>query len=212
MIAIDLKILLGFPFIATACVAFLSMLHLLGAPHTAHAKTLRILHRISGWASVLLFLVLSAMCIGGFALKGSEPSARIAIHLAFAALFVPLLVMKILIVEKYPELRNRLFTVGTVLFAIVFVLFFTSSLPHLIEIGEREGAEPVPGAAQDVALGRDLFVIKCAKCHRLDRALSARKTPEEWQGIVTTMRRKDRTGMSESEAEEITRFLISIGG
>ena len=211
MAIVGIKVLLGSLFIAAACLAFLTMLHLLGAPHTAHAKTLRVLHRVGGWVAVVLFVVLSVMCIGGLVRAGAEPPARIAIHLAFAALFVPLLLLKILIIEKYPELRNRLFTVGTVLFATVFILFFTSSLPHLARRGVPESGLEEPSAAEDVSLGRDLFAVKCAKCHRLDRALSARWTPEKWEVIVTRMRSKDLTWMSESEADEITKFLISLG-
>jgi hypothetical protein len=211
MDVIETKLLLAFVFLATACVAFFSMLHVMGAPHTPRSRTLRLVHRICGGISVGLFVVLAIMCVGG-PLRGTGiRSTAGALHLTFAALFIPLILMKVLIVERYPELRNRLFGIGTMLFAVVFVLFFASTVPRLAGGGRPEPPGEAPEAADHLSLGRDLFVIKCAKCHRLDRALSARKTPEEWRLVIAEMREKDPTWMGESEAERIGDFLISAG-
>ncbi|MGD8628323.1 MAG: cytochrome c, partial [bacterium] len=209
--------LLSLVFLATACVAFFTMLHVLGAPHTPRLKILRITHRISGGVAVILFIVLAIMCIGGPLRHRGVIDARSAMHLTFAALFIPLILMKTLIVERYPELRSRLFGIGTMLFAVVFVLFFTSTLERMAGGSEPYASMPEAGPAENLsvenlALGKDLFVIKCAKCHRLDRALSARKAPEEWKKTIATMRQKDPTWMGESEAERIADFLISMGG
>jgi len=219
MDVVSTKLLLSLVFLAAACVAFFSMLHVLGAPHTPRLRVLRITHRISGGVAVILFIVLAIMCIVGPLRGRGVVGARSALHLTFAALFIPLILMKILIVERYPELRSRLFGVGTMLFAVVFVLFFTSTLEHMAG-GGAPGltGTPMPAAGpaadlsvEDLALGKDLFVIKCAKCHRLDRALSARKTPGEWRRTIATMRQKDPTWMGESETERISNFLISMG-
>ena len=216
MDVVSTKLLLSLVFLATACVAFFSMLHVLGAPHTPRLKVLRLTHRISGAVAVVIFVVLAVMCIGGPLRGNGVLAAGSAMHLTFAALFIPLILMKILIVERYPELRSRLYGVGTMLFAVVFVLFFTSTLQHMA--GGKAPGTPMPAAAEaenlsieNLALGKDLFVIKCAKCHRLDRALSARKTPEEWSETIATMRQKDPTWMGESEADRIANFLISMG-
>ena len=102
------------------------------------------------------------------------------------------------------------------LFAVVFVLFFTSSLEYMAGGDEPDATKPATDSAENLSadnlsLGKDLFVIKCAKCHRLDRALSARKTPGEWRRTIATMRQKDPTWMGESETERISNFLISMG-
>jgi hypothetical protein len=212
MAIVGIKALFGVLFVGFACVAFLTMLHLLGTPHTPHGRILRLVHRLSGGIAVALYVVISVICIAGAAQDGIEISPRGAIHMAFAALFIPFILAKVVIVEKYPELRNRLFAIGTVLFAVVFVIFFTSATAFLVS-----GTKGAPGAAawepdEQVSLGRELFVIKCAKCHRLDIALSARKTPEEWRQTVDTMRRKDLSWISAMEAERITEFLASLGG
>jgi len=211
MDVVGTKLLLAFIFLAASCVAFFSMLHVLGAPHTPRLKALRLTHRISGAAAVILFVVLAVMCVAGPLRGKGILSSWAAMHLTFAALFIPLILIKILIAERYPELRNRLFGVGTMLFAVVFVLFLASTLPYLAGGEKPLSPMPAPDTAENLSLGKDLFVVKCAKCHRLDRALSALKTPEEWHRTITTMREKDPTWMGQSEAERVASFLISMG-
>jgi hypothetical protein len=211
MLLADIKFVLSALFLTLACVAFFSMLHLLGTPNAPRAKLLRIVHRSSGGLAVALYIIISAMCIAGPGREGTGLSTVIAFHLTFASIFVPMILMKIVIVEKYPELRNRLFGVGTVLFAIVFVIFFTSTFAHVTESTEAEDAGTEARASVDLTLGRDLFVVKCAKCHRLDKAISAELTSHEWEETVERMRQKDPSWMSESEAVKITGFLVSLG-
>jgi hypothetical protein len=206
------KVLLGVVFLGFSCAAFLTMLHLLGTPHTPHARVLRIVHRLTGGIAVALYVVISVICIAGAGQAGSGISPSIAIHVTFAALFIPFILAKVVIVEKYPELRNRLFAIGTVLFALVFVIFFASAMSSLVGTARRAETVPSPELGEAVSLGRELFVIKCAKCHRLDIPLSARKSPPEWRETVSTMRQKDRAWISALEAERITEFLVSLGG
>lgn len=209
---IGVKLLTGVLFLGFSCAAFFTMLHLLGAPHTPHSKLLRIVHRASGAIAVVLYAVTAAVCIGGAMGGDGEFTPRAALHLTFGALFIPFILIKIVIVEKYPELRNRLFTIGTVLFALVFVIFFTSVTGFLARGKGAAEAESASIDAQRISMGRELFSIKCAKCHRLDRALTARMTPEEWEQTVEHMRQKDLSWISEAEAERIVKFLASLGG
>jgi hypothetical protein len=211
MAVIGVKAVLSILFLASACIAFFSMLHLLGAPHTPHAKTLRIVHRASGGMAVALYIITAIACMATWR-GGGDLSPMATFHLTFGAMFVPFALIKVVIVEKYPELRNRLFAVGTVLFAVVFVIFVTSVTTPLVRGGRPVPDETLSAGTEAISLGRDLFVVKCAKCHRLDRALSARKTSQQWRSTIEQMRRKDMTWMSEAEADRIASFLISIGG
>lgn len=207
----DIKFILSTLFLALACVAFFSMLHLLGTPNAPRDKLLRLIHRASGGLAVALYVVLSVMCIAGIRRGAARISPAIAVHLTFASIFIPMILMKTLIVEKYPELRNRLFGIGTVLFAVVFVVFFTSTFAHFSGVPEAGDTVEDARASVDLALGKDLFIVKCAKCHRLDKALSAQLSPHEWESTVERMRLKDPSWMSESEASKITDFLVSLG-
>lgn len=215
MTTIDVRALFGLLFLGLSCLAFFSMLHLLGAPHTSRARVLRIVHRSSGAVAVILYIAVAVICMLDM-LNGRGLSAVTTVHLVSAAIFIPLILLKTLIVERYPELRNRLFGIGTTLFVIIFVTFFTSGLIALAggRAGSRDtGPEQIGAVSQeDISLGRELFVIKCSKCHRLDRPLMTRRSAEEWTAIVETMRQKDRAWISEGEAEKVTRFLISLGG
>jgi hypothetical protein len=206
-----IKLLLSILFLGFACVAFFTMLHLLGTPNAPRAKLLRIIHRASGGIAVALYVITAVMCIGGLRRTGATIPSVVALHLTFGMLFIPMILMKVVIVEKYPELRNRLFSIGMVIFVIVFVIFFTSALAPLLEGREGELTGSGARASMDLGLAKDLFVVKCAKCHRLDRPLSAGMTPAEWKETVERMRQKDPSWISESEALKITGFLASLG-
>jgi hypothetical protein len=206
-----IKFLLSILFLGFACVAFFTMLHLLGTPNAPRAKLLRIIHRASGGIAVALYVITAVMCIGGLRRTGAAMPSVVVLHLTFGMLFIPMILMKVVIVEKYPELRNRLVSIGMVILVIVFVIFFTSVLARLLEGGERKLTGSGARASVDLGLAKDLFVVKCAKCHRLDRPLSAGMTPAEWKETVERMRQKDPSWISESEALKITGFLASLG-
>jgi hypothetical protein len=212
MSIIALKVLAGTLFVILAGLAFGTMLHLLGAPSSPHAKALRIFHRTVGGLAIVLYVLVAVMCIVIDLRKGGDLSPRGSIHFMAAALFIPLIVLKILIVEKYPELRNRLLAVGSILFALAFLTFATSSGFYLVRAVGTVPGEIQPRQGEDLSFEKGLFVVKCSKCHRLDKPLAARKTPEQWQQTVEAMRQKDPSWISPEEATRITRFLLSLEG
>jgi hypothetical protein len=203
------RLLLEALFLGFAVTAFFTMLHLLGIPDAPHAGVLKIIHRVSGFAAVVLYVVVAVLMVRGIR-QAEGISSPISLEIAFGAIFVPMILAKIVIVEKYPELRSRLFSNGTVLLIVAFIMFFTSLSSHLIRSAPIEPGAGEP-TATDLELGRDLFVAKCAKCHRLDRALSESMTASEWRTTVERMRQKDPSWISEGEAAEITDFLTSLG-
>jgi len=52
-----------------------------------------------------------------------------------------------------------------------------------------------------------LFEKRCSRCHSLDKA-NRTETPERWKAIVEKMKAKWFSGISEEDAEVITRYLI----
>ncbi len=201
---------LGLIFLISSSVAYFTMLHLMGSDSTA--KHLRLLHRISGLVAVTLFIIISVICLISY--RDSELLPRGAIHFASAALFIPLVIIKIVIVEKYPELRNRLLTFGTIVYSLVFLIFFTSSAYTLIGFPHGKAPETTQletkSLRRDLVLGKDLFISKCSKCHRLDIPLSASLTSGEWKATIKRMRQKDSSWISKLEAEQIADFLIYL--
>jgi hypothetical protein len=201
--------LLAFLFIVFGSVSFFTMLHLMGTGHTRHGRALRTAHRISELLAILVFAAIVADDI--MDLTGTGFSARGIVTITLAAVLVPLFIVKNLISEKYPELRNRLISIGATVLVFVFVFSAASAVFYYLEA--REATESAARAAPqvDLALAKDHFVAKCSKCHRLDAALSDTRTPEEWRATVEAMRLKDPAWISEDEARAIAEFLIYVG-
>ena len=202
--------LLALLFVVFAAVSFFTMLHLMGSGHTRHARALRSVHRISELLAILVFAV---VVIGEVIdLIDSGFSARGGILLSLAAVLIPLFIVKNLISEKYPELRNRLISLGTTVLVIVFVFTAASAIFYYVETREEAaGASGRAAPAVDLDRARELFVAKCSKCHRLDAALSESRSPEEWHATVEAMRQKDLTWIGSDEAGAIAEFLIYVG-
>jgi hypothetical protein len=206
---VSLDFLLAFLFIAFGGISFFTMLHLMGTSHTKHGRALRSIHRLSEFLAILVFAVIIVDDI--MSLVESGFSVRGVILLTLGAVLIPLFIVKNLISERYPELRNRLISIGTTVLVIVFVFSAASAIFRYVESHEANGQADPARPAVDMALARKLFVAKCSKCHRLDTALSDTRTREEWQAVVEAMRLKDPTWISEEEAVAIAEFLIHAG-
>jgi hypothetical protein len=212
MSIVGVQVLIGTLFFLFAALDFVLMLHLLGVPGTTHAKGLRIVHKAVGVLVVALYIVVAAICIVVNVRQSGDLGPRGAVHFLFAVLFVPFVVLKVLIIERYPELRNRLLAIGTIIFAIVFVVFATSSAFYLVRAIGKGPSQIQSQLGEDFSAEKELFVTRCSKCHRLDKALSAKMTPEQWQQTVEVMRQKDVTWISPDEASKIARFLTALEG
>lgn len=189
----------------TLTIAYLLMLHLTGSS-TAN-KGFRILHRTMGglailfWVGVVVLTMRQARQSHGIL---SSTSTTITI---LSSLFLPILIAKVVIIRKYPELRNRLFTLGTILFAFGFSMFLIALLPQVT--GSSQALLEIAGES-DFVIGRDLFVVKCSKCHRIESILTADRSPKEWEKTIEIMAKKDVTWISESEAARIHKFLSVV--
>ncbi len=192
-------------FIGSISAAYFTMLHLLGSPHTSHAKLLRIFHRVAGSLTILSFAaIVLSLSLGQLRGEGRLEGYPFVLFL-LGSLMVPLFLAKIVIVERYPELRNRLFTIGSVLLVLGYAVFVTG----ILKPGLR--TQVAPESAKTLTAGRDIFAIKCSKCHRLEKALTARKSPEDWELTVEKMRKKDPSWISKPESQSILEFLKAIG-
>jgi len=206
----SLDFVLAFLFIAFGAISFFTMLHLMGTGHNKHEQALRTVHRISELLAILVFVAIIAREI--IDLVESGFSMRAGIMITFAAVLIPLFVIKNLISEKYPELRNRLISIGTTVLVFVFVFSAASAGFYYFEAREATEAAEHAGPPLDLAAAKDLFVTKCSKCHRLDAPLSETHTAEEWHAAVESMRLKDPAWISGDEAQAIAAFLIYVGG
>ena len=54
-----------------------------------------------------------------------------------------------------------------------------------------------------------LYENKCSRCHGLDKITQAVKAPDQWGYTVHRMRQKDKTWISQGEAQTIATYLAS---
>ena len=58
---------------------------------------------------------------------------------------------------------------------------------------------------------RELFELRCSRCHEIKNPLSRTKTPEGWRRTVWAMRQRGAT-VSDEEARRIVDYLSRIRG
>jgi hypothetical protein len=58
-------------------------------------------------------------------------------------------------------------------------------------------------------IGKWQFIMKCGKCHSLERPMSKRKSPDEWQDTVRSMHKKAHGWIEAKQVKEIIHFLSS---
>jgi len=63
--------------------------------------------------------------------------------------------------------------------------------------------------AEGKLVGRWDFLMKCGKCHSIERPMTRRKTPEQWRFTVKTMHGKSHDWLTEKQVEGIIYFLSS---
>lgn len=77
-------------------------------------------------------------------------------------------------------------------------------------MGKRGGLNEAQVAAlpMEIQPAYGVFEYKCSRCHTLSRPLNASITSyEHWEAYVARMRKHAGSGISESDAREILRFL-----
>lgn len=201
--------ILAIVFMTFGAVAVFFMLELKGNPKDRPVnKRLIWIHRIFGYLFVAVFLVMLIMMIDKTASFRDEFSARAVFHIALALAIVPLLTIKLLIVRRHKRLTSELLYFGVPIFLFAFVLsgltagkyFLDLSNFHYTTLSEQD-AEKL-----DLKIGRDLYNVKCSKCHTLDR-VSNYQGREGWTEIVNEMALLDAPHINEFDVKQIINYL-----
>jgi hypothetical protein len=87
---------------------------------------------------------------------------------------------------------------GLAIFAIMTLAIMTMNLSYAQELDD-EGK----------LIGKWQFVMKCGKCHSIERPLSKRKSQEEWELTVKTMHKRAHGWIEDKQVKEIVHFLSS---
>jgi mono/diheme cytochrome c family protein len=157
---------------------------------TDRTDRLRKRHRISGYLYVLLFLLISYLCISYAAVSRTELSPRAALHVLLTLSIIALFLMKVLFVRVYRQFYVQARTIGIMLGIMSFVLIGLSAGFYLTvsRFGQDRSLDKsayyvlrgpflavqqtgIPGVAAirtdrlSIERGRALFASRCSACH-----------------------------------------------
>jgi cytochrome c len=186
-----IKSLLALVLLALAGHGMYTMLEVFGKNAPAErAAQLKKRHRTSGWIFVILFSLISYLCVVFLAVSRAEPSSRTALHILLALVIIALLIVKVLFVRVYRQYYGVARTIGIALGILVMALVGISAGVYLtmtrfgqdrtvdksayyVLRGPFLSVHPIasPGTAairtdhQSIARGRTLFLTRCSACH-----------------------------------------------
>jgi len=200
-----MKSLLSVALLVTAAVALGAMMSLMGRKeHRRSPDSLRMIHRVWGYVSVVLVVVIGYLCVRHVASVGDAVPTRGVIHGVLALFLIVGIVVKIAIVRSYRQFLKYAPVLGMVLFSLIFVVVATSAgfllvrtwcspaEPPVRVVGEAatESAETGAGVddqeeTPDAELGRSVYARHCAGCHPADS-----EKPRVGPGLKGLMRRE----------------------
>ncbi|MBW2066139.1 MAG: cytochrome c [Deltaproteobacteria bacterium] len=165
------KSILSLAWIGFVLLGFLTAFELLGKKEKRfEPQILRLVHRINGYISFVLFLIVSYYCLKIMRGSGQELSPRAALHGVLAVGVFLFLVLKILIIKFY----RRFFSMVPILGIAVVMLALGTTATSAGYYFAMRGSGPPPVARQDaggemVERGAAIFRRHCADCHFTDK-------------------------------------------
>ena len=186
-----IKSLLSLLLLLGAGVSMYTMFEIFGrGPSVASAGIFKKLHKASGYVFVILFVLVSYLCIGFMTASRAELSPRAALHVVLAWSLIVLFIVKVLFVRVYRQFYAHARTIGIVMGVMSFVLVGISAGHYLAVSGfgkdrsvdksvfyELKGpflrvvGTGTPSFAAirtdhlSIERGRTLFRSRCASCH-----------------------------------------------
>ncbi|MBW2000735.1 MAG: cytochrome c [Deltaproteobacteria bacterium] len=165
------KSLLSLGWIGFVLLGLLTAFELLGKKEKRfEPQILRLVHRINGYISFVLFLIISYYCLKIMRGSGQELSPRAALHGVMAVGVFLFLVLKILIIKFY----RRFFSMVPILGITVVMLALGTTATSAGYYFAMRGRGSPPGARQEVGgeiveRGAAIFRRHCADCHYTDK-------------------------------------------
>lgn len=154
------------------------------------AALLKRRHRVAGWSYVLLFVIISYLCISFLAATRTEPSPRAALHILLSFTIIALVIVKVLALRRYRQFYAMARPIGIALGVLTVALVGLSAGVNLTvtRFGQdraadrsaiyafrgpflaiRQVAAPGPAAIRtdrrSIERGQALFAARCAACH-----------------------------------------------
>jgi mono/diheme cytochrome c family protein len=139
-------------FLGAGVLAITCMLALMGrSDRKVSAAFLRTTHKVAGVVFTVLLAVLTYLCLAFVVAMGDQLSLRAVLHSVLALGLIAVLLIKILIVQYYRKLMVYVPALGMVVFALAFVVFFTSAGYYFLRsAGMETRSQEITGPADQV--------------------------------------------------------------
>lgn len=123
-----IKTLLATLLAAAGFAAFLTMMARFGRPgDEARSERLRRLHKLAGWAFVVLLAPLAVLGADFLAEMGDGLTPRGALHFVLAAGLLAVVLLKVLVVKAYRQQLKFAPALGMTVFALTLVVYLITA-------------------------------------------------------------------------------------
>lgn len=212
-----LKFILALIFLVSAVIAALSMLTMMGKTEKKISpKTLRTLHKISGWLFLILLIPLIYLGMKYWVRLGDQASVRAVFHAVLALGLIITILLKISIVKLFKQFLRFAPAMGMLVFSFAFVVFSVSagyySLRTLIVNPElpseiKEASSEIVGSAEK---GAKFYNAKCLSCHFADK--EENKLGPGLKGLLTKEKlpHSGRPATVENVKQQLIRPMITM--
>lgn len=170
------KSILSLIFLASAVIAVLSMLTMMGKTEKKISpKTLRTAHKTAGWIFLILLIPLIYLGMTYWVKLGDQASVRAVFHAVLAFMLIITFLLKISIVKIFKQLLRFAPALGMLVFSFTFVVFSISAGYYSVKTFavNPDTSEDIDSASLEIVgsaeKGENLYNAKCLSCHHADR-------------------------------------------
>ncbi len=186
-----LKSIMSIVIILLTMISIYTMLEIFGrSPVTVDVRKYKKIHKVTGYAYIVIFIIVSYFCLNYIFLSRTELTPRSTLHGFLSITVLVLFAMKVLITRVYKHFYNQVLIYGLSIALITFGIVGSSAGYYLIvsrlgtdvsfdkiiqykkwaasqkkETGIDNTASVDPGS---IKRGKVLFESKCAFCHDSD--------------------------------------------
>ena len=198
-------------FVFIGGVTVLIMLEMTGRARDNAEKTgLIMTHRVLGYLFLSLFVFILFFMIRKVSGFQEELTSRAVIHIVLALALIPLLLIKVLVVRRLPQLSAKLPLLGITIFVFSFGLTGITAGYYVLH---RSNLTYTTLSAHDndvldIELGKAVVNRKCSKCHSLERVYRAYKSDDGWAGTVNKMALLDSPNITSFDVKQALNYLV----
>ncbi len=175
-----IKSLLSVLLLLSALLALFTMFEIYGRTEKKYNVTkLQKVHRVNGFFFLLLFMIISFLCLRYFLYAQPDLAPRGALHTVISLALFSLLCFKVFVASGYKGFYGKMPVAGLWIALLTFVLFGTSGGYYLLAevMGKEKGPEPAIQRGEiplltdpkSIATGQALFSHLCKSCHYSNR-------------------------------------------